>query len=339
MMKHFTGIPKRLLLVCLLFPLRGVAQPPAKQSQPESPRTDYENYYRVAARAEERIAHRAYEEALTDYRQLVAEYDVVFVREYKIAAQLALLVGRTDEAFTYLKRGIQNGWTLKSIRKNPFLRKLRADSNWQDVKQHYPAWREAYRKRINSALREDVKKLFRRDQWKAFRALFALGQRRQITYTEKKFAPHSEKQVRTLTRIIETYGYPGEKSIGNSFWAAVILSHHNSISRAYALTDTLYPRLKPLLLRAIQSGEMSPYEFAMIDGWSISIKQGQPAFGYLTGTLTGSERDQANQLRRAIQLSSVEIINQLIDVQKQTGMNLYLPASPGTPTQKKIVVK
>lgn len=316
----------------------GVAQPSANQNRQELPKKDYVSYHRVAAQAEEQIANRQYDQALAHYRQLFTEYDVSFVRQYQIATQLALFVGRIDDAFTYLNEGIKAGWDVKSIRKNRFLRKLRDDPRWKEVQKQYPAFRAAYQKRINSPLREDVKKMFRNDQRKALGALFAFGPDGQTNYAETKFAPHSERQVRTLTQLIKTHGYPGEKLIGNRFWASVILSHHNSISKAYALKDTLYPHVKPLLLKAIQSGDMSPYEFGLIDGWSISAKTGQPAYGYLTNTLTKPERDEANRLRRTINLSSVETVNQLIDVQEETGINLYIPATPIARHVKKTIV-
>lgn len=324
-----------MLWVCLLLPMGGAAQPSANRDRPELPKKNYVNYYRVVVQAEKRIANRNYEAALARYRQLFTDYEFSFLREYQIATQLALLVGRVDEAFTYLTAGIKHGWELKSIHQNGLLRQLRGDARWKEVENQYPALRAAYQKRLNLPLREDVKKLFRKDQRMALRALFTFGQNRQIRYAETKFASHSERQVRTLTQLIKTHGYPGETLIGNRFWAAVILSHHNSISKTYAQKDTLYPRLRPLLLQAIQSGQMSPYEFGLLDGWSIAVKDGQPGYGYLTNTLTEPERDTANQLRQAINLSSVEVVNQLVDVQEQTGINLYIPATPITQHVKK----
>ena len=319
----------------------GFSQSVTHQEQQELPKSDYANYHRVVLEAEELIADRKYNEALAIYRQLINNYDFVFRRDYQIATQLAVQAGRVDEAFDYLKRGIAGGWEMKSIKKNKFLRKLRDYSAWKEIKNEYPSLRKQYQKRLNPAVRTVVKKMFGRDQWRALGALFTFGSNRQDRYAETKFAPHSEKQMAKLATIIETYGYPGEMLIGNDFRASVLLSHHNSISQRYTLADTLYPHIRPKLLNAIELGRMSPYEFAMIDDWHIAVSSGRrtKGYGYLTTVLTEAERIKANQLRRAIGLSSVETINRLIDSHQQTGINPYLPSRPDFVSGKKTIVQ
>ena len=329
------------LLLSLLLPTSGFSQSVATQQQQNLPKSDYATYHRVVVEAEELIADQKYDEALATYRKLVDNYDFVFRRDYQIATQLAVQAGRVDEAFDYLKRGMAGGWEMKSIKKNKFLRKLRDNSEWKEVRNEYPSLRQQYQKRLNPAVRTVVKKMFGSDQWKALGALFTFGSNRQDRYAETKFAPHSEKQMAKLATIIETYGYPGEKLIGNGFRASVIVSHHNSISQRYTLADTLYSHIRPKLLNAIALGQMSPYEFAMVDDWYIAVSSGRKTkgYGYLTAVLTEAERIEANQLRRVIGLSSVETINRLIDVQQQTGINPYLPSRSDFVSGKKSIVK
>lgn len=248
---------------------------------------DYLGYHRAVIEAETAIAAQDYTKALSLYVRLFDSHDFVFLRDYKIATQLALYVGKTDDSFVYLKKGITGGWTMKSIKKNKFLGQLQRLDDWKTAKRSYDSLHSVYQASIDPALRKRVQMMFRKDQWKAIGALFSFGSKAQERYGEKRFAPHSEKQLAQLSQIISTYGYPGERLIGNNFWVSTILSHHNSMSTRYAVKDTLYPHLKNSLRQAVLTGQMSPYEFAIIEDWYIAISSDhkEKSYGYL-GALT-----------------------------------------------------
>ncbi len=290
---------------------------------------DYLSYNRAIIEAETAIAAQDYNKALSLYTRLFDSYGFIFLRDYKIATQLALYVGKTDDSFVYLKKGIASGWTMKSIKKNKFLGKLQRLDEWKTVKQSYDSLRSVYQAHIDPALRKRVQTMFRKDQWKAIGGLFTLSSKAQQRYAERRFAPHSEKQLAQLNQIIGAYGYPGERLIGNNYWTSTILSHHNSMSTRYTVKDTLYPHLKNALRQAVLAGQMSPYEFAIIESWYIAISSDhkQRSYGYLNA-LTEMELVRANQLRSQIGLRSVETRNKLIDIEQQTGMNFYLPGRP-----------
>lgn len=289
---------------------------------------DYTTYHQTIARAQQLIAHKHYQEAFTLYKQVVDRYPFVFSRDYKVTTQLALLVGQKQQAFSYLTKAIATGWTLSDIRKNALVSKLRGDPQWRVVEQQYDSLRAHYQNGGNQDVRARVKKLFKKDQRKALLALFRIGAT-QERYAEKRFAPHSEQQMAQLLPIMDQYGYPGERLIHNGYWTAVMLSHHNSISKAYALKDTVYPHVRPKLMKALKSGQLSPYEFAMIDDWYMAVKTNgqQTNFGYLSNFLTVQAKSQVDQRREAIGLSSVETISLLADLHQQTGFNCYLPSN------------
>lgn len=131
--------------------------------------------------------------------------------------------------------------------------------------------------------------MFLKDQWKAIGALFSFNDKAQDRYAEKKFAPQSERQIAEFSNIFKDYGYPGEKLIGNDFWMSTILSHHNSISQYYNKKDTIYPRLRPQLKDALKKGQISPFEFALIDDWYYSTKseKKKPTYGILNAPTQG----------------------------------------------------
>lgn len=328
--------PMNCLLV-LYLSLNSIALPQAlsDEKRPGADEKNYIAYHRTIAHAQKLIAHRQYREALDLYKEVLNTSRFVFVKEYKVATQLALQVENQADAFTYLKKGMAAGWDLKEVKKVHFLRKLQNNPEWKIVEKQGDSLRAVYHKNRKSELRSVVRKLFARDQRQALLALFTFSAKRRERYAEKKFAPHSEKQLAELTRIINTYGYPGEKLIQNGYWASVILSHHNSISTKYNLTDTLYPAIRPRLLKALSSGDMSPYEFVRIDDWYVasSSDHREKQFGHLSDSLTREELEKANLLREEIGMSSVETMNTLIDLQSQTGMNFYIPSD----LRKKII--
>jgi hypothetical protein len=289
----------------------------------------YLRYHRTIAHAQQLIAHRQYQLALNEYRQVVDTYPFVFSREYKVATQLAIQTGQRQLAFAYLKKAIAAGWTLNDMKKNALMRTLVVDPEWRTVERQYDSLRASYQNGGNHAIRTHVEKLFKKDQCKALLALFRFSAKAQDRYAERSFAPHSEQQVAQLNKIIDTYGYPGERLIHNGYWAAVILSHHNSISKRYALSDTLYRLMRPKLIRAIEAGQMSPYEFAMIDDWYEAVKseRKETHFGYLSQSLTRQEKLQVNQARAAIGLSSIDTIELLTALQQETGFDAYLPTN------------
>ncbi|GAB4000858.1 hypothetical protein GCM10028807_55130 [Spirosoma daeguense] len=316
-----------LTLYLLLTAVRFSASPPVSRPDQDH-QTDYTTYHQTIAKAQQLIAHQHYQEAFTLYKQVVDTYPFVFSRDYKVATQLALQVGQKQQAFSYLKKAIAMGWTLSDIKKNALLTPLQGDPQWGVVEHQYDSLRTLFQTGGNQAIRARVEKLFKKDQRKALLALFRIGAT-QERYAEKRFAPHSEQQMAQLLPIIDQYGYPGEQLIHNGYWAAVMLSHHNSISKAYALKDTLYPHVRPKLLKALKSGQISPYEFSMIDDWYMAVKtdRRETHFGYLSSTLTAQAKAKVDQARESIGLSSIETVSLLADLQQQTGFNCYLPAN------------
>jgi hypothetical protein len=290
---------------------------------------DYTNYHQRIVDAETLIAFENYKDALQVYEELFEKYEFVFLRDYQIATQLALFLNDEQKAKTLLINGIKSGWTIKSIRKNDVLYKLRKSEDWKSIKKQYHYLNEKYESTINQELRKRVKKMFSKDQWKAIGALFTISSEAQDRYAEKKFAPQSEKQMKEFLVIFNEYGYPGEKLVGNDFWMSTILSHHNSISTAYNNKDTLYQSIKPKLSNALKTGQISAFEFAMIDEWyrAVTNDDKELTYGILEGPLQ-KDLKETDKLRRTVYLRPIEVHNKLVDIQEKTGMDFYLGGHP-----------
>lgn len=306
-------------LFCLLpfFTVTGVEKKAA---------ADYLHYHKQAVAAESLIAEEQFEAALGIYESVFGAYDFVFLREYQIATQLALSLQEKEKAIRYLKAGIAAGWELKAIRNNEYLAPLHDGPEWEDIAESYPGLRAQYEARLDQQARNMARKMFNKDQRMALGALLRLGDKARERYAERKFAPHSEMQMKALIGMLQGHGYPGEQLIGNDFWMSTIISHHNSISQRYAERDTLYAFLRPKLIQSIKDGQMSPYEFALVDDWQKAVASGrtEPGYGFLNPP-DSSTLSTTNALRKMIGLRTIELRNQLIEVEKRTGMHFYLP--------------
>lgn len=289
-------------------------------------KANYQAYHLQIDAAENLLGQEDFSSALSIYETIIEDYDFVFLRDYKIATQIAFLVGNKQQAFTYLRKGIMAGWTLKELKKDKFLAPLRDEAEWKIIKKDYDGFRSQYLARIDESTRKRVKKMYKRDQWKALGAFIKMSEKAREKYTLNKFAPHSENQIAQLIEILEIEGYPGEKHIGNDFWMSTIVSHHNSISVTYNKADTLYPALKTAFLQAIVEGEMSPYEYALIEDWQIAVTSERTAVGY--GFLDPPKQttlSETNALRQKIGLRTVATRNKLVALENSKGMNFYLP--------------
>jgi len=109
---------------------------------------DYSLYHAEVYQAEELIVDQSFAEALNIYRRLFDTYDFVFVRDYKVATQIAWYLGFKDEAYKFLRLGIAAGWEMKSINRNKFLKDLRDQQEWSTIKGQFDSLREVYNQNI-----------------------------------------------------------------------------------------------------------------------------------------------------------------------------------------------
>lgn len=288
---------------------------------------DYDRYHKELTRCEQLIAERKIGEARRSLDSLFDRFDFVFLREYKLATELSIYEQDYESAFRFLRSGILSGWSMKDIKKNKSLKPLQNDPRWTGVEIEYDSLHKIYWSNLNLPLRKEAHEMLKADQKIALRVLFRIGEKSKVKYALKKFAPHSEKVLVRLHNILIEQGYPGEKLIGNSWWTSVNLSHHNSIYTGYTLKDTLYLNLRPGLLEAMARGELHPKEFAIIEDWrNASIHQHSTSlYGFLGKIPSRSELVKVNQNREKLGLRSIDLRNKLLDIEKETGLNLYLP--------------
>lgn len=292
----------------------------------ENNTNDYTQYHSEIIAAETLISLEKYEEALMRYEKLFNQYDFIFLRDYKVAAQLSFLIGEKEKGLIYIKKGISNGWELGHLKEHTFLAKHLLASDWELIEEHYEHLHDQFLNSIDTTIRSSVHAMIEKDQKLAYKAYVIEDEKEQEKFISENFPEHSEKQLSDLIDIIESKGYPGEFLIGNDFWVSTILSHHNSQGVAYVREDTLFDFIKPKLMQFLKEGYISPYEIALPEDWkkAVTSEWKESSYGYLIPPNT-SNISQINKARSAIGLPSVQLRNKLIAIETKTGMRLYLP--------------
>ena len=151
--------------------------------------TDYSDYHKAILSVEELIIEENFREALDQMEELSNSYEFVFLRDCKIATQLAVHIQDFENAFKYLKLGISVGWSLKEIKKNKFMNPLTSRKEWDGVVIDYEVLRSEYNKNIDAVLRGEVREMYKKDQKYAYKYLFKIGQKAKESYGNKKGVP------------------------------------------------------------------------------------------------------------------------------------------------------
>ena len=71
---------------------------------------DYIEYHKQINETERLLSEREFGDALIIYEQVFKLYDFVFLRDYKVASQLALYLDDKRKAFDYIQKGLVAGW-------------------------------------------------------------------------------------------------------------------------------------------------------------------------------------------------------------------------------------
>lgn len=286
---------------------------------------DYTIYHQQVLKAQHFITEGRIDEALEIYQGLFQEYTFVFRNEYQVAAQLAHFLERDELTFDFLERGILAGWTWKGIRKNDFFDDMHEDERWKTLQSQYDSLYLVHLNSLKSEIVEEMQAMFKSDQRMAMKGLFTFSSKAQDRYATKRYSPKSEKWMTRISEITEDYGLPGERLVGKSIWLSVLISHHNSISADYNRQDRQYPEIRQKLLRAIREGELSPYDFAVIDEWYEMVKSEWTAVGYgLIKRPNFESLEEIDSNRAEIGIRSIRLTNALVDIENETGMDFSL---------------
>jgi hypothetical protein len=277
---------------------------------------DYNVYHTKIIEIEEKILAGEFEEAQIGFQSLDRQFDFLFLRDLKIAAQVAAYNQDSSNVFYYLKKAQLQGWKIKHIKKTPLLTP------------YVNKLTNLTKSVSNPQALAFVDSLFHRDQKMALKAFVKVREKARQKFYDNQFAPHSNLQLQILINWLENGNpWPGEKEVGNGFMASTIVSHHNSISQAFNTTDTLFYALD--LDRMLEKGELSPFHYALMHDWRNVVSYDyNTAYGYVGRILNTAHLHQVEENRARIGLRSIQLRNRLVELEEYSQFKFFLPGSP-----------
>jgi hypothetical protein len=274
---------------------------------------NYDVYHQSVQVIERHLAHKEFERAVSDYKVLFKSYDFIFLRDLKVASQVAAMTHHHELAKIWLQMAANQGWRKKHVKKHKALHPLLKSIKWPD------------RQNPSNESYTFIDSLFRLDQKMALRAFIRIREKSRQRFYETKFHSHSIMQVEALLEWLQSNDWPGEQITGNDYMISTIVSHHNSISPQISKTDTLFESLP--LDEALHQGLISPFHYALMYEWRCAVicEYQESCYGYIGSIKDTEHLEKVNLNRAQIGLRSIELRNQLVDLQNETGIELYLP--------------
>jgi hypothetical protein len=260
--------PMKLILAVLCSLLSGTLSGKISDYPDTTPDTsNYLNYYRTIATAEEAAVNADYKGAIARYQQAFGKYPYNNPVDCYIAAQLASYIDDTALCSDFLRRGLSFGLPAQTIAGNPHLKgpfqkmvRRTADSCW-----------EVYQGRIDQAARTKMIAIIRYDQ-SIIHSLpkgekfydYSSGASRLTS----KYQPVWDSLVNDVISLTRAGGFPAQKIVGTQngddslfkvgplaiFAVPVFIHHCNAWS----------PSVGDLLWNELQKGNLTPKMYGVI---------------------------------------------------------------------------
>src|SRR5262245_32252531 len=172
------------------------------------------------------------------------------------------LLGKTDDAFTWLGKAIEAGWRdIEHLKTDADLDKLHADPRWEQVLKRCEAENEKFRKSIKEpALRDELLKRMKEDQRIRTVQNPNFEEWRKIDADNTAF----------MKTVIEKHGWPGKSMVGEDGGLAVFLM----IQHADADPE-FQKRCLTLITKAVEEKEASPGHMAYLTD-RVLVADGKP---------------------------------------------------------------
>ena len=111
--------------------------------------SNYLNYHTEFSQVEALIVSERFEEAQTAIEKLFEEYEVKFLKDYVIAAQIALVNKDKEQGITWLKEAIKKGARIECLKNIKIIRTQILPNDWKEIEAKYEGLRKEYLSRID----------------------------------------------------------------------------------------------------------------------------------------------------------------------------------------------
>lgn len=286
---------------------------------------DYITYNRTINQAESYIVKNNFEDALGKYEEALNYVNYGYAKDYYNAAFIASYVKDTLTTIRYLDSCIVRGVPQKWIKKSSKFDWLKSTDNWNEFIKRIPDLKNKYEARVNSTYSKKLYQIFDKDQ--KSRSWF------NAKFKKKKMREVDEEGFKQLNDLINTYGFPSERKIGNEDWALNNMTIR--ILFMHYVQSTMDPSFFEGLKNEVLKGNLHPNNYAHIidrikikDGYGTVIIWGTPIGDNLSNMpenyqLTPTEIKTINKRRYSIGLETIKEKQEKIILFNELGLYIY----------------
>lgn len=292
---------------------------------------NYLEYHSEINKAEELFTHERFHESLTKYDSVFQKFEYVFLKDYIIAAQIAILSGENTKATEWLKIALSQGYDCNCLNRISVFKDYIKSDQWKDLAANDVNLKTQYQKNINLDLHYEFHHRYKQEQE-------SKGQR-------KKYVSIVYSNYFRIKSLMDSIPFPSERIIGIDDESIFPTSSGGKLRNCEASNSKVIPTLlhydNPItdigfkkFEEAIISGHLHPRQFAYIYSFETNYVsrlsenkyQNPPRlpkywFNYAFGKQTGNLK-QVNIDRESFGICSLEIDKAKIEIAEQYGLKL-----------------
>lgn len=259
---------------------------------------NYLNYYETINKAEIANLDKEFKKSDSIYQVAFTLVEKPFKEDFLLASINSEKLKDNQKTFDYLKKGINNGLTLKQIKKQ--LQEFKKSRKWKELKKEYNSIRKNHLSTLNLPLREEISEMIRKDQ-KARAPIF--GGWKQM----KKIDTYNYNRLIDIIKK-NNNKWPGFSTIGEITPKGKYDVTKNITLMPLHFKEEWVEKLKPYMYEAVLNGEIYPYQFARIIDYKNLKCQIYGTYAYSEKYEVGEicDCEKANQERKKIGFETIK---------------------------------
>lgn len=258
------------------------------------------------------------QEALQKFDSLFDAYPYIFASHTYLGLQLAGKLKNEPLGYKYLRRAFLTGVPAYLVRRDSLISGLKTlnPRQWNRTMAQYDSLHQIYLNTLHTPLKHSVDSLYEIDQ--------ALTDRLNQSVILRpvywiRWNRQNKRHVAFLANLIRHSGYPGEKQTGITtldftdslhcrYGVNCFISNHKTLFMFIHYFSRKRNDLNALLLPEVASGNMSAYEYAVINDFLAEWSKGAYRHYYHNEWHQGAPEDQAqiNENRKRLGLCSLQ---------------------------------
>jgi len=225
-----------------------------------SGQVNYLDYHARVNEAENLLTQENFIESIGIYDSLFNAFDFIFVKDYIVASQLALVEGKFDKVDHWLEKAVAQGYKCACIERIPIFSEYIQSQSWKEIRSREQEMRMQYMQAIDSELHYDFHRRYSNEQE-------LKGSNNYEAVVNRNF-----EQIRSL---LKSRSFLGERLVGIDDHAIANPKSGGRLNSCDASNSKVVVTLLhyagpmteigiPNFVMSISSGHLHPREFATI---------------------------------------------------------------------------